>query len=471
MKDSLLNKVLSTISSFRMLQKGDSVLISVSGGPDSVFLADSLNQIKELYGLKLCCFHLDHKTRNGQSSKDAAFVRDFCGSIGLELFSEEIDVKQWCRQNGLSFQDGARRLRLGLLKEIAEKNSINRISTGHTADDNAETFLMHLLRGSGLRGLSGIQPVSGPFIRPLIEIFHTDILYYLAENKIPYCSDKTNMENIYSRNKIRNVLIPFINKNFSKNFVKKLSGTIDIIRQEDAFIEDYGRKCLKKIADISAETISMPLVKLRAYPESVIKRIVISAIELLNGDSVDIRRENLADIARLCFSGNERKALLFAGGITAIRESENLYISNAPAKNIKRPAPVLDIEIEIGSKQEMEIEGVKYLIEAFFGGSDFLKDKNVKNSEAYLDFEKIRFPVKIDYWHKEGERFVPLGLKDFKKIQDYFTDMKIQYGKRLNVPLFYDREKIIWVGNYRIDERAKIDGQTKKIFHIKIIEI
>ena len=175
-----------------MLQKGDSVLISISGGPDSVFLASALNQIKALYDLKLYCFHLDHKTRNGQSSKDAAFVRDFCDNIGLKLFAVEMDVKEWCRQNRFSFQDGARRLRLDLLNETAEKNRIKKISTGHTADDNAETFLMHLLRGSGLRGLSGIQPVNGLFIRPLLEIFHADILDYLAENKIPYCSDKTN---------------------------------------------------------------------------------------------------------------------------------------------------------------------------------------------------------------------------------------------------------------------------------------
>ena len=127
MKDSLLNKVLSTISRFRMLQKGDSVLISISGGPDSVFLADALNQIKALYSLKLYCFHLDHRTRNGQSSKDAAFVRNFCGNIGLKLFSVEMDVKEWCRQNRLSFQDGARRLRLDLLNETAEKNRIKKI--------------------------------------------------------------------------------------------------------------------------------------------------------------------------------------------------------------------------------------------------------------------------------------------------------------------------------------------------------
>ncbi len=246
MRDSLLNKVLSTISRFGMLQKGDSVLISVSGGPDSVFLAAALNQIKALYGLKLYCFHLDHKTRNGQSFQDAAFVKDFCGSTGLKLFAVEMDVKEWCRQNRLSFQEGARRLRIDLLNETAKKNSIKKISTGHTADDNAETFLMHLLRGSGLRGLSGIQPVNGKFIRPLLEIFHADILKYLAENEIPYCSDKTNMENIYYRNKIRNILIPFINNNFSKNFVKNLSGTIDVIRQENAFIDDLWQEMFKK---------------------------------------------------------------------------------------------------------------------------------------------------------------------------------------------------------------------------------
>lgn len=525
MKDSLLNKVLSTISRFGMLQIGDSVLISISGGPDSVFLAHALNQIKTLYNLKLYCFHLDHKTRNGQSSKDAAFVKDFCDNIGLKLFASEIDVKEYCRQNRLSFQDGARRLRLDLLNESAEKNRIKKISTGHTADDNAETFLMHLFRGSGLRGLAGIQPVIGQLIRPLLEIFHADILDYLAENKIPYCIDKTNMENIYSRNKIRNILIPFINNNFSKNFVKNLSGTIGVIREENAFIDTYGRECLRKIAEIkpdrvaaatveagatpggtvatpagtafvcgesgvkgrsvpentkvpaahmlsgSAEIIKIPLVKLRVYTESVIKRIMISAIELVNGDFIDIRRENLADIAKLCFFGNERKELLFAGGIAVVRESGNLYFHKTAPEDTQTASPGPDIKIEIGSKRELEIAGVKYLIKAFLGGQEFLKDKNIKSSEAYLDFEKIRFPVNIDYWHKTGERFVPLGLKDFKKLQDYFTDMKVPYSKRPLVPLLYDREKILWVSNYRVDERVKIDEQTKKIFHIKIIDI
>ena len=163
--------------------------------------------------------------------------------------------------------------------------------------------------------------------------------------------------------------------------------------------------------------------------------------------------------------------MLFAGGIAAVREGENLYLSKTSTKSTGRTTPVVDIKIEIGSKQELKIAGVKYLMEVFLGGSDFLKDKNIKSSEAYLDFEKIRFPVRIDYWHKAGERFVPLGLKGFKKIQDYFTDMKIPYGERPNIPLFYDREKIIWVGNCRVDERAKIDEQTKKIFHIKIIDI
>ncbi len=632
MKASLSNKVLSTISRFNMFQDGDSVLISISGGPDSVFLTQALNQIKASYNLKLYCFHLDHKTRNGQSSKDAEFVRNFCDSIGLELFKAEIDIKNWCRQNRFSFQDGARRVRLDLLNETAAKHRIKKIATGHTADDNVETFLMHLLRGSGLRGLSGIQPVNGRFIRPMLEIFHADILDYLAENEIPYCTDKTNQENIYYRNKVRNVLIPFINDNFSKNLVKNLSGTIDVIRQENDFIDAYGFKCLKKIAEItpgktapisdktakvsdktagvpatpgtpginavtaiagtagvksdsrndskdikgnfvmgktqmSAEIIKIPIVKLRAHPESVIKRIIISAIELLGKDFTDIRRENLSDITKLCFWGNERKELILAGGITIIRECGILYLYSgvytaqavqaapaasaaqttqaaqtaeaaqtapaaqtaqtmpavsatktaqtartapaalaaqtaqtapavtaasatqtaqtartapaAPAAQTAQTAPAAessaclcpDIKIEIGSKQELEIVGRKYFIEAFLGGMDILRDKNIKSSEAYLDFDKIRFPLKVKYWQKAGERFIPLGLKNSKKIQDYFIDMKIPYSKRLRIPLFNDREKIIWVGNYRIDERVKIDGQTKKIFHIKIIEI
>ncbi len=202
--------VLEAVRDFNMLRCGDSILVSISGGPDSTFLAYMLYGLKDEFNLTLYGFCLDHMTRRGRSALDAAFVKKLCRKLDIRLFSEKIDARKWCRANKLSFQAGARKLRISRLKEISRKYNISRIAVGHNSDDNIETFLMRLIRGAGARGLSGIKPVSGNIIRPLINTSREDIMQYLEGRDIQYCMDHTNLENVYFRNKIRNRLIPFI---------------------------------------------------------------------------------------------------------------------------------------------------------------------------------------------------------------------------------------------------------------------
>src|SRR3972149_4871386 len=176
--DRTVKGVFSTIDEFGMLSGGDRVLVSISGGPDSTFLTFALNMLKKAYDLKLFALHLDHMTRNGESSNDAEFVAGLCKDLGIKLFASRTDVRQWCRQHKLSFQEGARKLRLQFLTIAADKCRADRIATGHNADDNVETFFMHLARGAGLKGLSGIRPVNLKFIRQ-----DNDLISGLAEKE------------------------------------------------------------------------------------------------------------------------------------------------------------------------------------------------------------------------------------------------------------------------------------------------
>ena len=196
-RDKIIIKALKTIESYSMVKSRDRILISISGGPDSTFLTHLLYLMRPVLNLTLFGFCLDHMTRNGESTKDALFVEKLCRELDIELFRQKIDVQKWCRSNKFSFQEGARKIRMEKLLEISKENNIERIATGHNADDNIETFLMHLVRGAGARGLSGIKPVSRKFIRPLIDIFRKDIIAYLDNKKISYCVDSTNIENIY----------------------------------------------------------------------------------------------------------------------------------------------------------------------------------------------------------------------------------------------------------------------------------
>ncbi len=494
---SSVKSVFSTIDEFSMLSRGDRVLISISGGPDSTYLTLVLNKLKKAYNLKLFAFHLDHMTRNGQSSKDAEFVAGLCKDLGIKLFANCIDARQWCRQHKLSFQEGARKLRLQFLTQAADKCKADRIATGHNADDNVETFFMHLSRGAGLKGLSGIRPVSSKFIRPLIGTPRNDIARYLEANQIPYCTDKTNLENTYFRNKIRNVLMPYLKEKFTNSFDRQLLKSIEFIRQDNDLISGLAEKEFKKTASLESNPatgeiilVKLPLMRLAKMHYALAKRIIIKSIELVKGDIENIKSKNLEAILNISAVGGESRQIKLVENIISYKEGKFLYIFNK--NNIREPFKglfrepflhVLNLSKSATEKSGFAGEikpGTKIWIEelGIFAASEIL-DKNIAainykdagSMEAYLDFDKIVFPLKVKKWQPgSGDRFYPLGVAGSKKIHDFLMDLKIPKSSRAFVPIFFDANKIVWVGGFRIDVRVKINASTKKILHIKIFE-
>jgi tRNA(Ile)-lysidine synthase len=530
-KDKIVKAVLNTIQVYDMLSNKDTILISISGGPDSTFLTHVMNSIRNNLDLKLYAFHLDHMTRNGQSAKDSAFVETLCRKLEIKLIRKKIDVKKWCGIENFSFQEGARILRQQFLKEIAEKYGINKIVLGHNADDNIETFFMHLFRGTGLKGLSGIKPVdiNSKFIRPLIETFKKDILKYLEDKKIPYCIDSTNMQNLYSRNKVRNILLPLIREKFSISIDSNISGLINILREENEFISSFSSEIFNRIAviekNITCESkpiaktegpylVMIQVTELAKLAVAVRKRIIIESIEKIKGCSEDIKRINIENILEYCKLGGERKEIELSCRIGFVKEAGNFYffninkinklmakgiinkeqfikehsyipvgkiLKNQNKKNFRNSIKFLDAD-NLLLKTNRVFSNVSDRIIKKFGiriESEILKNnlknldfKNISSQDAYLDFDKIKFPVKVKSWEKgRGEYFYPFGLNKEKKIHDFFIDKKIPISIRKTIPIFADRKKIIWVGKYRIDERVKVDSSTKKVLHIKIIDI
>jgi len=454
----------------------------------------------------LFAFHLDHMTRNGQSSKDAEFVAGLCSDLDIKLFANRIDARQWCRQHKLSFQEGARKLRLQFLIQTADKCRADRIATGHNADDNIETFFIHLARGAGLKGLSGIKPVSSKFIRPLIRTPRKDIIKYLEANQIPYCTDKTNLENTYFRNKIRNVLIPYLKEKLSGSFDKQLLKSIDFIRQDNDLISKLTEKEFKRTAypDSNPATGETFLVKLslarlaEMYP-ALAKRIIIKSIELVKGDVEDIKSKNLESILNISKVGGESKQVNLAENIISYKEGKFLYIFNKNNTCESFPESFLHVlnlsksgtktgikpsseSVVVDSRSVMEIQpGIQIWIKGLgISVTSEILDKNIiainykdaGSMEAYLDFDKITFPLKVKQWHPgSGDKFHPLGVGGSKKIHDFLMDLKIPKSSRTLVPIFFDASKIVWVGGFRIDARVKINTLTKKILHIKIFKI
>ncbi len=491
-KSKVIDNVIKTIDSFNMVQKGDRILISVSGGPDSVFLTYIFYYLKKDLDLTILGFHLDHLTRNGQSTKDALFVERLYKKLSIELIKKKLDVGKWCRQKKLTFQEGARKLRIELLIEACKKNNIDKIALGHNTDDNIETFLMRLIRGAGSRGLSGMQPVRDKFIRPLINTPRKDIINYLEENDIRYCIDKTNLENIYFRNKIRNSLIPFIKENFLKKFDKNLIKSIELLRAENDFIINYSENKLIQIAYFNKEPgknyinfIKVPVLEISSMPDAVRRRVILSGIEKIKGNLIDISSSNINDILKICRMGGGRKEINISKNIVLIKDYRDIYIFNinrldklpkelkallCEKKKVEEGSTSgKQLEVGIGKRIKSEEFGIEIFSEVLDAYKTRVDFNLIKSMEAFVDYDKIKFPVKVKRW-ASGDRFFPLGMKKEKKLHDFFIDCKVSRNYRRQVPIFIDREKIIWIGNYRIDERVKINESTKKVLHIKLFK-
>lgn len=518
-KNRLILNVIKTIEEFNMINSGDSVLISVSGGPDSVFLTYFFNFIKNRYKLKLYAFHLDHLTRDGASTKDADFVKELSSILNIKLFSIKIDAQKWCLERRLNFQEGARILRKNLLEKYSRENSINKIALAHTADDNLETFFMNLLRGAGLKGLGAIRPVSGNIIRPLICCFKKDITCFLDSYKISYCVDKTNLESKYLRNKIRNKLIPALENQFGESFKNNILNTINALREDGDYIEIEVTKVIKGILSKQNEDIKniydngfvkVPAVSVENLNKSLKTAVIFKLIELVKGDSRDINYSNINDIVNFCYTGGENRKINLSGKISFIKEGSFICIYDCSRINTadlfkdnyitlkqeisKKPVLIIDEDraASILKTNKYKMHALKTSVEKFQTNEDAgiiinINDAsltlkiNVFNceeinkeiisdsgsNEAYMDLDKLKLPVFIRS-RKNGDRFFPLGTGNVKKLQDFFTDLKVPFHLRNLIPVFFDTEKIIWIGGCRIDDRIKVDSNTKTIFYLKI---
>jgi tRNA(Ile)-lysidine synthase len=494
-----------TVEKFNMLSADDRVLISISGGPDSVFLTLFLSSLVKKYKIKLYAFHLDHLTRNGDSTKDSAFVNNFCSELSIPVFTEKVDSIKWCKERKMNFQEGARLLRKNFLDKYASDKLIDKIALAHNADDLAETFIINFFRGSNLKGISAIKPCSGRIIRPLIYIYKKDIFSYLKENNINYCTDYTNLKEDYLRNKIRLSLIPYIENNFRKDIKNKIIKLAEVAREADGFIEKTAEDTFKKLIskdknyDIkkieASGFLKFDIDSVLALDEIIIKRVILAAISLLKGDRRDTSERKINDILRVIT--NKKPAVLnvsknlninisgkyiyfidkskaeveklpvtlscISGGYfleKAIKEKEIIIFDEKDLENIKSNNTVLNKNIEqYKIRFEFSISSLENI--------DINKLKSLPANEAIFDLSKISFPLKLKSW-QPGDYFKPYGASHRKKLHDFFIDIKLPKECRRLVPLIFDKEKILWVFSYRTSEDVKISNITGEVLYLKV---
>ena len=293
------NFVLDYIKKNNLINQNDKVLVAVSGGPDSICLLNILYNLKEKLKIEICVAHVNHLIRE-EAKGDAEFVKEFCRSKNIEFFYKEYNIKEIAKIEKISVEEAGRNARYEFFEEIAKESSINKIAIGHNKNDLVETLIMNILRGTGTQGLKGILNKNGMYIRPLLDISREKIEEYCEKNNLKPRIDLTNFENNYTRNKIRNIVIPYLKKEFNPNILQTLTRLSQIATEEQDFIDMEVEKYYKKII-INEETESIKISgkEFSRIHIAIKKRIILYIINKLFGNTKQIEKKHVEDIIKL----------------------------------------------------------------------------------------------------------------------------------------------------------------------------
>ena len=335
----LEEKVLKTIQRYNMLEYGDKVVIGVSGGPDSMTLLNILNNLKEKLNINLYVAHINHMIRK-EADEETEYVKDFCAKINVEFFAKKVKVEEEAKKQKIGTEEAGRNIRYEFFEEVAKKIGANKIATAHNSNDNAETVLMNIIRGTSVSGLKGIDKVrDGKFIRPIIECSRDEIEEYCKEQNLNPKYDKTNDENIYTRNKIRNMLIPFLKKEFNPNIVDGINRLSQIATEEEQFINKTVEKEYERLK-ISANNreenqVILDLKEFNKLDYVIKAKLILYTISKVYGSTNGIEKIHIDDIVKLCSNNIGNKYLTPKAGIKVYVRKGKIYISFGTKNTIK----------------------------------------------------------------------------------------------------------------------------------------
>lgn len=320
-------KVLETIKKYNLIESGDKVVLGVSGGPDSISMLDILREVQEELQFEIYVAHVNHMLRE-EAEDDEKYVQSYCEKYGIQCYVKRIDVQQIANTNKIGTEEAGRKVRYDFFQEVMQNVGANKIGIAHNKNDKIETIIMNLLRGSGLSGLKGIEPVrDNKYIRPLIECDRKEIETYCEEHQLEPRIDKTNFENDYTRNKIRNIVIPYIKGEYNPNIIETIDRLSQVATEESNYIDKQTNIIYQKL--LIEKTEDQIILKLKDFNEQdkVIKnRIILLAVKQLMGSTQRIEKVHIEDIIKLCDNNIGNKYLTPNKNIKFLVKDKKLYI-------------------------------------------------------------------------------------------------------------------------------------------------
>ncbi|MCC8174430.1 MAG: tRNA lysidine(34) synthetase TilS [Odoribacter sp.] len=419
-------------------------IVAVSGGADSIALLHAMKYLN----FDIVALHCNFNLRGEESDRDEQFVKRFCHTFGIGLSIKKFDTKTYARERGIGIEMAARDLRYAWFREVKEKKNIDYIVTGHHADDLAETVFINLSRGTGIRGLTGIKAVNGDVLRPLLPCSRNDILQYVEENQIGFRNDSSNDSLEFTRNVIRHKVMPIF-KEINPSFLHTIQENCKAV-SESVILFEYALEQLKKeVVEEEEKEVLIDIQKtlLSPAPYTLLYEIL---------KPFGFNKTQISDILESSKSTPGKKFLT----------DEYILIRGRKYWRLNKLSDQKRIYVEIAEIGVVEIERKSYSFSIVEKPTDLEIPQNP--NIAYLDADKIKFPLIIRTWEK-GDYFCPLGMKGMrKKLSDFFTDMKFTLKQKNETLLLESANQIAWVIGYRPDSRFKITPSTKRILIIEI---
>ena len=452
-KNTLFDEFKRFVGNHRLIDRGGRVLAAVSGGVDSVVMLDLLSSLRSEWDIELDIVHVNHGLRGAESDEDEQYVRDLARKYGCDVFVKRVATRSASKKRKISLQDAARNLRYAFFLKTLLTRRYNVIATGHNANDNAETLLLKLFRGTGIRGLTGIplRNYNGEVVRPLLFAQRSEIVRYAKDRKLSFREDSSNASEKYARNYLRRKIIPDVERRINPSLVATLNTTAAILRESEDFIAQETALARSEIVRKNVDRVSIDMERL-SHVHPYLGQMILHDAMLEIG--IEPTFERITAILNL--SKKDRGARVECGKGWIAEKGTNEIILEAGRREKK-------FSRTLRTAGTLAYDGFSISVEKCLQFPRRFIRHSVR--EEYVDGGKLHFPLTIRSW-KEGDAFIPLGMRSFKKLSDFFVDEKIPRVRKHSTPIVANGADIVWVAGVRLDERYKITETTKYAYKL-----
>lgn len=462
----LIHKVEKTIEKARLIEDGDNVLIGLSGGIDSTALLYVLAEIAQWDRFKIGIVHINHLLRGEESHRDQQFIETLARRFSFPCYVKRLDVRAYAKERGISLQHAGRDVRYNFFHEISLEHAYDKIAVAHNLDDQVETFILRMLKGSGIRGLASIPIKRGRIIRPFLNIYRSEIEEYVNASSISYVEDSSNSKIVYERNYVRKEIIPLMKK-LNPAFKEKIFLLLHDMTNINNFFEERAVRFTESHLKPEAQGIFLEIKALDELDSETRFRVIANTLDQLEPGFIALREHHRL-VDKILRGSRPNLAITLPHDIKVKRIYDRLIFTNKQTKPvIKDVFPIkfgenrLELFKLILDIKLLEVDDNPLFAKKGEGGI-FALDRNI----AFFDADKIGgLCVRV---FREGDRFFPLGMNHSVKLKDFFISRKIPKEQRRQIPLLISNNDIIWIIGHRIDERYKIAEQTKRVIQVVV---